>query len=133
MKRVTLNTFRRMTAAEEHMMRAVMPKTSAADAEPLVPHMGRPAVQVVARTQSGARLVKAAQPLTFTLSYPAADGGQLLDVTTDVPESVIMREVVVPAGQTSVTVNVQGGRPGSGNLYLKGFGDGTIKIPVTVQ
>ncbi|OIR13511.1 IPT/TIG domain protein [mine drainage metagenome] len=73
------------------------------------------------------------QPLTFTLSYPAADGGQLLDVTTDVPESVIMREVVVPAGQTSVTVNVQGGRPGSGNLYLKGFGDGTIKIPVTVQ
>ena len=73
------------------------------------------------------------QPLTFTLSYPAADGGQLLDVTTDVPESVIMPEVVVPSGQASVTVNVQGGRPGSGNLYLKGFGDGTITISVTVQ
>ncbi|MFH1498265.1 MAG: IPT/TIG domain-containing protein [Verrucomicrobiota bacterium] len=71
--------------------------------------------------------------LTFTLSSPAAEGGQLLDVTTDIPDSVIMPEVVVPAGETSVTVSVKGGVAGSGNLFLKGYGSGEVVIPVTVR
>lgn len=71
--------------------------------------------------------------LTFTLPMPASQGGLLLDVTTDVPDSVIMPEVIVPAGQTSVTVPVQGGKKGSGILYLKGFGTGEVTVPVTVQ
>jgi hypothetical protein len=54
-------------------------------------------------------------------------------VTTDIPDSVIMPEVVVPTGSSSVTVTVQGGRPGSGSLVLKGYGAGTVTIPVTVQ
>jgi hypothetical protein len=69
--------------------------------------------------------------LTFTVSSPAPDGGLLLDVTTDVPESVIMPEVRVPAGDTTVTVPVQGGRPGTGTLALKGYGEG-LTIPITV-
>lgn len=73
------------------------------------------------------------QTLTFTLPMPATQGGLLLDVTTDVPESVIMPEVVIPAGQTSVTIPVQGGKKGTGILYLKGFGAGEITVPVTVQ
>jgi hypothetical protein len=73
------------------------------------------------------------QPLTFTLPNPAPAGGLLLDVTTDVPDSVIMPEVVVPAGSTTVTVNVQGGRPGQGSLYLKGFGVGEVSVPIAVQ
>lgn len=73
------------------------------------------------------------QALTFTLPNPAPVGGLLLDVTTDVPDSVIMPEVVVPAGSTSATVNVQGGRPGTGSLFLKGFGVGELTVPVTVQ
>ena len=72
------------------------------------------------------------QPLTFSVPNPAPAGGLLLDVTTDVPESVIMPEVIVPAGETSVTVDVQGGRPGSGNLFLKGYEAGEVTIPVTV-
>jgi hypothetical protein len=69
----------------------------------------------------------------ITLSGTSA-GGQLLDVATDVPESVIMPEVVVPAGQSSVSVPVQGGKKGSGNLSLKGYGpSGEILIPITVQ
>lgn len=72
------------------------------------------------------------QPLTFSVPNPAPAGGLLLDVTTDVPESVIMPEVIVPAGETSVTVNVQGGRPGSGSLFLKGYEAGEVTIPVTV-
>lgn len=73
------------------------------------------------------------QPLTFSLTNPAPAGGTLLDVTTDVPESVIMPEVIVKPGQTSVSVTVEGGRPGSGSLFLKGFGSGEMKIPITVN
>lgn len=72
------------------------------------------------------------QVLTFTVANPAPAGGLLLDVTTDVPECVIMPEVVVPAGQTTLTVNVQGGKPGTGSLFLKGYGAGEVTIPVTV-
>lgn len=73
------------------------------------------------------------QTLTFTLPYAAPTGGLLLDVTTDIPECVIMPEVMVPAGQTTVVINVQGGRPGSGSLYLKGYGAGDVTVPVTVR
>ena len=73
------------------------------------------------------------QSLTFTVPITAPTGGLLLDVTTDIPDSVIMPEVVVPAGSSGVTVTVQGGRAGSGSLVLKGYGAGTVTIPVTVQ
>jgi hypothetical protein len=73
------------------------------------------------------------QSLTFTIPTVAPAGGLLLDVTTDVPESVVMPEVLVPAGQTTVTVNVQGGRPGTGSLFLKGYGSGEVTVPVTVK
>lgn len=72
------------------------------------------------------------QMLTFTIQNPAPAGGTLLDITTDVPESVIMPEVVVPQGATTATVNVEGGKPGSGNLFLKGYGAGELTIPITV-
>lgn len=72
------------------------------------------------------------QMITFTLPNAAPPGGTLLDVTTDVPESVIMPEVIVPQGQTTVSITVEGGKPGSGNLFLKGFGSGEVTIPVTV-
>jgi hypothetical protein len=71
--------------------------------------------------------------VAFTIPTAAPQGGLLLDVTTDIPESVIMPEVVVPEGATNVVVNVQGGKPGAGALYLKGFGQGEITVPVTVS
>jgi hypothetical protein len=73
------------------------------------------------------------QTLVFTLPNPAPTGGLLLDVTTDVPESVIMPEVLIPAGQTQVAITVEGGAPGTGSLYLQGFGVGEITIPVEVR
>jgi hypothetical protein len=73
------------------------------------------------------------QTVTFTIPAAAPQGGLLLDVTTDVPESVIMPEVVVPEGSTNVVVTVKGGKPGAGTLYLKGFGQGEITIPVSVS
>ena len=72
------------------------------------------------------------QTLTFTVPNAAPPGGLLLDITTDVPESVIMPEVVVPQGQTSVTITVESGKPGTGSLFLKGYGAGEVTIPVTV-
>jgi hypothetical protein len=72
------------------------------------------------------------QSLNFSLPNAAPPGGTLLDITTDVPESVIMPEVIVPQGQNSVSVTVEGGKPGAGNLFLKGFGQGELTIPVNV-
>ncbi len=69
------------------------------------------------------------QNLTFTVPTPASPGGLLLDVTTDVPDSVIMPEVIVPAGATSLSVRVTGGRPGNGSLTVGGY---ELKVPVTV-
>lgn len=71
------------------------------------------------------------QALTFTLPSPAPAGGMLIDVTTDIPASIIMPEVLVPPGQTSVTVLVTGGKPGTGSLYFKSSA-GETSIPVTV-
>ncbi|MCC5022872.1 MAG: cell surface protein [Candidatus Synoicihabitans palmerolidicus] len=73
------------------------------------------------------------QNVTFTLPQAAPSGGLLLDITTDVPDSVIMPEAVIPPGSNSVTIPVRGGLPGSGNLYLTGFGRGEVVVPVTVR
>ncbi|MGH8020890.1 MAG: IPT/TIG domain-containing protein [Opitutaceae bacterium] len=70
--------------------------------------------------------------LVFTIPSEAPAGGLLLDVTTDVPESVIMPEVTIPAGSRSVNVAVQGGETGSGTLYVTAPGFGEITVPVTV-
>jgi hypothetical protein len=71
------------------------------------------------------------QAMTFTIPQPAPAGGMLIDVTTDAPESIVMPEVIVPAGQTSVTVAVQGGKPGTGSLFFKSSA-GESSVPVTV-
>ena len=70
--------------------------------------------------------------ITFTIPNPAPAGGMLVDVTTDVPESVIMPEVMITAGAVSVTVPVQGGKPGSGAIYFRSSA-GESSIPLTVN
>lgn len=72
------------------------------------------------------------QTVAFTIPTIAPQGGLLLDLTTDIPESVIMPEVVVPEGANNVVITVQGGKPGAGALFLKGFGQGELTIPVAV-
>lgn len=71
------------------------------------------------------------QSLTFTIPQPAPAGGMLIDVTTDIPASIILPEVMVQAGLSSVTVPVQGGQPGTGALYFKSSA-GESSVPVTV-
>ncbi len=71
--------------------------------------------------------------LTFTAPITATAGGLLIDITTDVPDSVIMPEVLIPAGSNTVTISVQGGSPGTGTLYVKGAGAKELTIPVSVK
>ena len=72
------------------------------------------------------------QTLTFSIPNAAPPGGTLLDISTNVPDSIIMPEVIVAQGQTSVTVTVEGGKPGNGSLFLKGFGSGEVNVAVSV-
>ena len=72
------------------------------------------------------------QALTFTIPTPAPGGGMLIDVTTDIPASVVMPEVMVGAGQTSTTVMIQGGKPGNGSLFFKSSaGESSVAVTVT--
>ena len=71
--------------------------------------------------------------ITFTTPVTAAAGGILIDITTDVPESVIMPEVIVPAGSNTVTISIEGGRPGVGSLFAKGPGVKELVIPISVK
>ena len=74
------------------------------------------------------------QALTFTIPSPAPAGGMLIDVRTDVPESVIMPEVMVQAGNTSVTVFVQGGKPGNGSLFFtSSAGESSVAVTVAAK
>lgn len=71
--------------------------------------------------------------VTFSSPVTASTGGLLIDVTTDVPESVIMPEVIIPTGSNSTTITVEGGRPGTGNLFIKGPGVKELTVPITVK
>ena len=76
---------------------------------------------------------KGRRQLVFKIPAEAPAGGLLLDITTDVPASVVMPEVIIPAGAQSVNVVVEGGQPGSGTIFVKapGFGEATVAITVS--
>jgi hypothetical protein len=58
----------------------------------------------------------------------------LIEVTTDIPQSVIMPEVHVRVGSNVGSVNLKGGRPGKGLLYVKADGYPNVQtIPITVK
>lgn len=71
--------------------------------------------------------------LTFRITTQAPATGLVIDVTTDIPESVIMPEVVIPSGQRTVSVPVEAGSPGRGNLWVNSEGFDEVRIPITVE
>ena len=70
--------------------------------------------------------------MIFEIAYPAPFGGLPVDVTTDIPQSVIMDEVLIPEGQRQIVVEVHGGSPGQGTLFVKANGFDPVEMPVTV-
>lgn len=71
--------------------------------------------------------------LVFSISTPAPAGGLVIDVTTDVPDSVIMPEVVIAEGERSVSITVEGGQPGSGEVFVEMPGYESVRVPVRVR
>ncbi len=71
--------------------------------------------------------------VVFSVNAVAPEGGLYIDVTTDAPDSIIMPEVIIPAGARSVNVPVTGGTPGRGHLYIEMDGYNQVTVPVTVQ
>lgn len=68
----------------------------------------------------------------FSTDNEAPASGILVDVTTDIPDSVIMPEVVITAGTRSISVPLEGGAPGEGSLYVSATGFKDVQIPVSV-
>lgn len=71
--------------------------------------------------------------LVVQLPFAAPAGGLPVEVTTDVPASVIMPEIRVPAGARSVNVVIEGGEPGRGTLFITAPGFGDLLVPVSVR
>lgn len=71
--------------------------------------------------------------LVFSVDFEAPRGGLPVEVTTNIPASVVMPEVVIPAGARSVNIPVQGGVDGSGFLFANIDGMKELIIPVTVR
>lgn len=70
--------------------------------------------------------------LVFSVDFDAPSGGLAVRVTTDVPSSVIMPEVIIPAGSRSVSVAIEAGAPGQGALFADVPGMKEVTIPISV-
>lgn len=67
------------------------------------------------------------------IEFEAPAGGLPLDISTDIPESIIMPEVAIPAGARSINVQIEGGEPNSGHLFVTAQGFNEVKIPIVVN
>ena len=69
----------------------------------------------------------------FMLDRAAPEGGLNLNISTDVPDSVIMPEVCFPAGERSCSVTVSGSDvSGKGTLFVGMEGFNSLEIPVEI-
>ncbi|MDR2201070.1 MAG: hypothetical protein LBN94_03110 [Puniceicoccales bacterium] len=73
------------------------------------------------------------QRLVFMLDNGAPEDGLELDITTDIPESIIMPEVRFKAGERTVSVNIKGtDRSAKGILFVHASGFTSLEIPVEI-
>ena len=70
--------------------------------------------------------------LIFSIAAEAPAGGLPVNITTDIPESIILPEVLVPEGGKSTSVALEGGLPGIGVLVIQADGYAPLEIPVEV-
>lgn len=71
--------------------------------------------------------------LTFEIDSSAPRGGIVLDITTDIPDSVIMPEVTIPEGSKTVNATIEGGEPGTGYIFIEANGFDELQIPVSIS
>ncbi len=70
--------------------------------------------------------------IVFASEFDAPDGGLPIEILTNVPDSVVMPPVVIPEGKRSISVRVEGGQPGSGQIVISAPGFNPLTIPVNV-
>ena len=54
-------------------------------------------------------------------------------MTTDIPQSIIMPEVFIPAEARTINIPIIGGKAGSGLLYIRGRGLPEIEVAISVE
>lgn len=69
----------------------------------------------------------------FTIEKDAPAGGLPVYVETDIPSSVLMPRVVIPAGSRTVSVPLEGGCAGEGRLYIGAAGYEECVVSITVE
>jgi len=70
--------------------------------------------------------------LVLSVDFEAPRGGLNVEITTDIPNSIIMPEVSFPSGSRSVSVEIEGAAPGQGAIYAEVPGIKEVVIPVTI-
>ncbi len=73
--------------------------------------------------------------MIFEIGFKAPEEGYQIDVKTNIPSAVVMPEVVVPAGQTSISVPVEFVSEAKGAIYVnaKGFNEKVIPVEITIS
>ncbi|MDR3143617.1 MAG: hypothetical protein LBT57_02070 [Puniceicoccales bacterium] len=74
------------------------------------------------------------QDIAFRVDHPVPSSGLYLNVTTDIPEDIVMPEVAIPGGQCSVNTQISGmGYQAKGSLFIAAPGYQLLVIPVNVE
>lgn len=71
--------------------------------------------------------------LIFSIPNEAPASGLPVEITTNIPDSVVLPEVTIPAGSNSVSVPLEGGAPGIGVLYVETPGYSALEVPISVS
>lgn len=75
------------------------------------------------------------QVLAISIEVDAPPSGLPLDITTDIPESIIMDSVTIRGGERSANAVITGGEPGTGSLFIgaPGFGESRVLVLVRAE
>jgi hypothetical protein len=71
--------------------------------------------------------------LIIEVDNAAPQGGIYIETQTDIPDALIVPEVIIPEGARSVNVNITADRPGNGVLVLTVPGYAPVNVPVSVN
>jgi hypothetical protein len=73
------------------------------------------------------------QRIVFMLDHPAPEEGIEVEITTDIPDSIVMPEVHFMPGERTVSVNITGSEESAkGTLFARAKGFSLLEIPLEV-
>lgn len=70
--------------------------------------------------------------VVFQIDEEAPHEGLQLDVTTDIPDCIVMPEITIPGGSRTVSAFIEGAEVGQGSLFVSATGYNEKVIPVTI-